>query len=156
MIYVGIDPDLGGALAVLNEDGTILSVHDCPTSVVSGQRRMYDLGSIHELCGRWIYGRAAKVAIEEQAAMSPGRIACFSLGAGWAAWGMAVISWGAALHRVAPKQWRAMHRLKNGKDQSLIRVREMHPESRELFSLVQYHGRADAVLIAEYLRRVTR
>ena len=155
MNYVGIDPDLGGALAVLDHEGKIIAVHDAPTSA-NGKRRTYDLGTIHALCGRVIYRNAVRIAIEEQTAMSPGRLACFSLGAGWAAWGMAVISWGGALHRVTPKQWRAAFKLTPGKDQSLIRVREMYPSDKVYFGQANHHGRADAVLIAEYLRRLTR
>ena len=44
-MYIGIDPGLGGAVAVLHADGWLVAVHDTPVLTLStsrGTRQEYD------------------------------------------------------------------------------------------------------------------
>lgn len=55
---------------------------------------------------------------------------------------------------VAPNVWRGTLRVRDGKDGSRAMAAQLFPKFAHLFSRVKDDGRAEAVLIAEYARRV--
>ncbi len=81
MRYVGIDPGLSGAIAVLFDDDRQPLWHPMPT-VRSGKKRAID----GALARDWIFDpmESSLVAIEKVGAMpGQGVTSCFSFGAGW-------------------------------------------------------------------------
>jgi crossover junction endodeoxyribonuclease RuvC len=147
MRILGIDPGLTGALALL--DGERMDVVDAPRLAVS--RGMLDVPEIVRLISEW---KPALAVLERQQAMpGQGVSSTFKTGYGYGVY-VGVLT---ALHvpflLVSPRVWqRELYQgaVGEGKDRSLYVAAQLFPT----FPLRRsQHGRADALLIAEYGRR---
>jgi hypothetical protein len=85
----GIDPGLGGALAILDQDGALVALHDTPTLTLStnrGTRQEYDLPGIVGLLQPYA-GPQTHVMLEEAQAMpGQGVRSMFTTGLGFGVW----------------------------------------------------------------------
>jgi crossover junction endodeoxyribonuclease RuvC len=86
--WLGIDPGLQGAVAILDDAGALVVLHDVPTLTVPtsrGTRHEYDLPGMAALLAP--YGQSAHVLIEEAQAMPrQGVRSMFTVGLGFGAW----------------------------------------------------------------------
>jgi crossover junction endodeoxyribonuclease RuvC len=151
--YVGIDPDRHGAIAVL-PDGIVL---DTPTLKV-GKREEYSPAEMRMLL--FPYVGPSTIAIVEKPQPLPakmgGGIANFSRGEGKGTWIGLLAGLGIAYELVTPQRWKAAMLADMGKDKDASRVRAMQlfPHLADLLALKKHHGRAEALLLAEYRRRL--
>ena len=160
MVYLGIDPGLFGAMAAVNETGEFLWVRDTPivTLLKNGrrQRHEYDWTRLREFA----LPASAAVAVEEihtmplQGVASQGRM-MYGLGL----WHGLLIARGCSVERVSPQTWKKVM-LKDlgdkGKDAARWRAGQLFPSAAALLSRKKDDGRAEAILLAEYLRRTRR
>ena len=51
--HIGVDPGLSGAIAVLNDDGTLLALHDMPTQATTTNRREINAAALADLLRQW-------------------------------------------------------------------------------------------------------
>jgi hypothetical protein len=163
-IYAGIDPGLGGAIAVLDQHGRFLEAYPTPviTTTRAGKpsRREYDLVAIRELLAS-LASRNAFVALERPTPMPhEGTIANYHRGVsnGWA-WALTML--GIPHELVSPQVWqKTMHagtaRATN-KQRSIVAVRRLFPNANLKRSAAARnltdHNLAEATLLAEYIRR---
>jgi hypothetical protein len=157
---VGLDPGLSGALAVISITGEPIAVYDTPTLAVTtskgSHRRAYDEASMARLlstiahdCGPIL------VAIEQQQAMpGQGVTSMFSLGVGFGIWLGLIAALGLPHERVRPADWKRHMVAGKGKNADVLAAIRLFP------SMCLYgpkgralDGRADALLIAEFVRR---
>lgn len=140
-MFIGIDPGKLGGLAVLDERGCVVLVSKMPDS----ERGVWDL--IAPL-GRVTGARAALEFVRSRP--KQGAPATFTFGWGYGGLRMALVGNAIPFVDVVPKKWQsAMSCLTKG-DKKITRA---HAE--QLFPRVKVtHFVADALLIAEYLRRV--
>ena len=152
MIVIGIDPGLGGAVAVLNRHGSILRLEDTPTFQLSGKRE-YDVRGMADILRD--YTEEAHAFIERQVALPRENIsAAFKLGVGYGVWLGILGALGIPHTAVSPQVWqRDMYHgaVGEGKDRSLLVASRLWPDLKIPRTR---HDRADALLIAEYARRV--
>lgn len=156
--YMGIDPGLSGAIAVLWPDGSY-SVDDTPVvPVIKGKKRrmQYDIVAMHALLVGLIlkmtdYG----VAVIEKASPMPkeGVVSSFRSGYGVGIWhallAVSRLSW----REVAPVTWkRAAGLLGSDKNQSRLVAQRIFPLAP--LDRVKDHGRAEALLIADTARKL--
>ena len=158
MSVIGVDPGLGGGLALLTNDGQIERCDDMPV-IASGpkNRRDYD----RQACWDWLMKArlSAKIQQEplllvlEQLQPMPrnGSIAAFKLGGGLELWATGAVAAGIALERVRAKKWQKAMSVGSGEKASLARARELFPNAP--LKLEKHSGRAAALLLAEYGRR---
>ena len=152
--YGGIDNGFTGAVAFINADGTEAVVHDAPLFVVqSGKRKRQELNADAMANILRIPG-LIRVAVEKAATMPKQGIASsgrFMHGHGlW----MGILAALKIPHEIVPPQrWKktVLHGMGKDKDAARMRAQQMFPKID--LSLVKHHGRADALLIAEWLRR---
>jgi crossover junction endodeoxyribonuclease RuvC len=157
MIYIGIDPGLDGALAIFESvvEGV---VYDTPTLTVKGvrgNRREYALRRM----SLWLapHTNNAVAYIENVHAMpGQGVRSMFTMGYGVGAWEGILAALGIIYTRVTPQRWKAAMLDGMGKDKDASRMRAMQlwPSRAGLFERKRDDGRADAMLIAEYCRRL--
>lgn len=161
--YLGIDPGLTGALATMDVERDRIQdylVQDTPTvSVVKRGKRLseYDLVAMHIALVREIMRSPHAnqvIAVIEENSPRPGEgvKSAFRLGAGFWAWLTLLAVTRVPVHRVHPARWkRAQGLLKMDKNFTRMRARELFP----LASLdrVKDHGRADALMLADYGRQ---
>lgn len=175
MIFLGVDPGLSGALAVLDAQGQPLHLVDTPVMQV-GTKREYDRSEIRRLlrsllareivqCSNGsilhafgnLQGDVAIIACVELVHAMPGQgvVSMWRMGQGFELWMMALTMLEVAVETVTPQRWKGvmLDGLPKDKDASRHRAKALWPQWAERFSRKKDDGRAEACLIAEYLRR---
>lgn len=178
MIFVGIDPGLDGAIAVILPDGK-LHFEDTPTLMVTGgrkQKREYNIQAMANLLNPLQQRYASvtadptgqvMVGLESVHAMpigwkdadgrerGQGVTSMFSMGHGFGLWKGILAAFQIPYELVPPQRWKK--HLMNGqghdKDASRGVAMRLYPQSAQHLTRKKDHGRADALLIAEYVRR---
>jgi crossover junction endodeoxyribonuclease RuvC len=159
MIYVGIDPGLSGAIAIINQDKNIIHLIDTPvmaTTKKGGKTKNdylpYEMTVILKGLD------SPHVFIESVHAMpGQGSTSMFRFGFGCGLWEGIIAALALPLTKVTPQAWKKelMAGMKD-KDAARIRAQELFPQCVEQLFRKKDCGRADALLIAEYGRRLTR
>ena len=153
--YIGIDPGLDGAVGKIRLDGTV-RVHGTPTLVISGKtgdRRAYDLPGMRALLGLCL---GAHVALERVHAMpKQGTRSTFTFGYGLGLWEGLLVGLGLSYEYVTPQRWQKvlLDGQGKGKDAARVVAMRLFPQVAVQLKRKKDHGRADALLIAEWLRR---
>ncbi len=161
-VVIGIDPGLSGALAVIAVRGRLMTTADAPTMKVvksgGGKKNTYLVADMWHMLSRVVSIYDVACAGIEYQASRPGQgaPATFSQGYGYGLWTMALAAAGVPYEVVQPRKWKADMRIPSGSDKtaSLLMATQLFPSAslrtergREL------DGRAEALLIAEHLRR---
>jgi crossover junction endodeoxyribonuclease RuvC len=152
--FVGIDPGLDGAVAVIS--GEEIEIFDTPT-YNDGKRRRIDAAGCSVILSGICYKGLPFVSIEKSQPMPKnGSIGCFSLGYSFGVWIGVLSSRGIPYELVTPQSWKKalMPGMPKEKDASRVACDRLWPGQREnWWSLKKHHGRADALLLAEFGRR---
>jgi hypothetical protein len=161
-VFIGIDPGLDGALAVI--DGTAVLLHDTPVGEVGkqgGKRRVYLEALMADLL-RPYAGRPVRVMLERSQAMgarvqgrTQGVSSSFSIGEGYGLWRGILAGLGMTWETVPPATWKKALLGVQGseKDASRVLAIRMFPATADQLKLKRHHGRAEALLLAEWGRR---
>lgn len=160
--FGGIDPGFEGALAIIGPDGP--QVFDLPTLVVEGatkDHREYDLGALADLLEplRALDHRLVAVeyvrGIPHQGERRQGATSIWMQGHGVGVIEGVLAGLRLPRQRVSPQRWRrAMHgSMGTDKEASRLLALQLFPELGVQLMRKKDHGRAEALLIAEWLRR---
>ena len=178
--FVGIDPGLSGALAVLDETGAFCGVLDAPVTTVPvmrtrqikdaagavtgkrakrvrGERTVLVPAAMSSaLIGAEDEGVVRMVAIEETGTRpkeSP--IAAYSFGFGRGLWVMATVMLRFPLIEPRPQEWKGFLKLPADKEAVRLRALKRWPAAGALLARKKDEGRAEALYLAEYARLIT-
>lgn len=159
---VGIDPGLDGAFAVLDSAAGFIAVHDIDTLVV-GSRRQYNVPVIASKIHATIGGAVPVVFGVEKSQPMPkqGVSSTFSIGRGFGVWEGIIGAFSVlddfkvSYHLISPVTWKRkmLADMPKGKDSSIYKAIQLYPETREYLTRKKDHNRAEALLIADYVRR---
>lgn len=154
MNIIGIDPGLTGAVAVLNEEGEVEDILDTPSFLMTGKRREHDPRGMWRILNNVMIG--AKHAFIEQQQMRPHIAvqATAKVWFGYGLWTMGLVGLGFPHTPVGAQTWqKEMYQgvSGEGKERSLLVASRLWPN---VVIPKDRHDRADALLIAEYGRRV--
>ena len=162
MIYVGIDPGLTGAVAVIDADGAV-ELCDSPwweLKAKKGVQRDYNANGMAEIISGVIArasNRGSIVAGLEKVHSMPeqGVASSFKFGVGLGIWQGILAAFGIQYQLIPPQRWKKalMDGMGKEKDASLIVAQRLFPTAD--LRLRKHHGRADALLLAEFMRRST-
>lgn len=152
LIYCGIDPGLSGAIAFLNSDGTILGVLKMPV-IRNGTKRQICVGSLLNILGKYNPTYSAVEKVHAMPGQGVASMFTFGYGCGLLEGVMAARS--LSYCHVTPQAWqkRLFEGVETamGKKRSAIVVAKRWPTQRKVTE-----GEADALCIAEWLRREER
>lgn len=156
MIWLGIDPGLDGAIAVLRQDGT-LAVHDVPTlKAGTGNKRIIDAVRLAHILEAIMREGRPSLALMERVASSPqmGVASAFAFGQCTGVLIGALTAQMVPLEFVTPPAWKRAVGIPAGsdKDRSRYRASELYPREAHLWARKRDDGRAEAVLIATVAR----
>jgi crossover junction endodeoxyribonuclease RuvC len=152
---IGIDPGLAGAIAILNPQGQLVSLHDCPTFLLpfkkaqeTKERKVLDIGRACSILRE--YQQSSIALIERVSAMpKQGVTSSFRFGEGYGIYQGIVAALSIPLIPVEPQVWKkAAGLLKAAKADSLKKAQELWPNAG--LKLKKHEGKAEALLIAEY------
>lgn len=149
MIYVGVDPGVSGGIAII-EDGQLPQVFKMPGT----ERDLLDILGPSMANGRALESIHETHAVLERVSASPqmGVVSAFTFGKGYGAIRMALTAAYIPFDEVSPLKWQTVMgcRTKGDKNITKRRAQALFPETRIT------HAIADALLLAEYCRRVHR
>lgn len=166
-VYIGIDPGLSGVLAVmLEKPGARLEINSyrTPTMHVAkksgkGKVHRYNLPMMLGLLK--MFSGARVIAGLEELSGRPGQSSqsVFGMGRGFGVWEMALSAAQISMVPIPPQTWKKALGVmgkpgqddKSRKAESVLKAQQLFPWVD--FPLVTDHNKADAVLIAEYVRR---
>lgn len=156
--YLGIDPGLTGAIALIGEDGTVCLLNDLPVLEVTRNKKVKhepDRSEMVKMMTEVDSFKPVYAAIEKVNAMpEQGVTSVFTFGMGYGIWLGILASFYFPVDLVHPARWKKvmMDGMGKEKDASRIRAGQLFPTAD--LHLKKHHGRADALLIAEYRRRL--
>ena len=164
MTLIGIDPGLSGAVAVLardEHDFKLASSVSTPTlSIMKGKstKRDYQIAAMRELLlSAQSYLLPCHAILEKVHAMpGNGATSMFSFGRGLGVWEGLLTALEIPYTLVAPQTWQKamLGDMTKDKEASRLRAQQLFPTLD--LSKKSDHGRADALLLAEYGRRTLR
>ena len=147
-MILGIDPGKSGAVAVLNQRGALVAVHDMPivgpiVSAVLLDELVHDyVDPLHD-------GPSGTAVIEDVHAMpKQGVTSSFSFGRSLGVAEGVLAGNGYSLRYVSPAKWKKALGLTSDKGVSRRRAIEVWPNRASWFARVKDDGRAEAALIA--------
>jgi len=163
MIYIGIDPGLAGAVAMI-DDANCVQLFDSPAWTVQVKkdiRHDYNVNGMAEIITSAILrveNRKQIIAGVESVHSFPdqGVASSFKFGVGLGIWQGILAALGITYQMIPPQRWKKslMDGYGKEKDASMIVAQRLFPTAD--ITLRKHHGRADALLIAEYMKRIAR
>lgn len=141
MVYIGIDPGLSGGIAIIEHDGTVNAVKMPATerdilNVLGAGLAMVDARAVIERVSSW---------------PKMGVVSAFTFGRGYGALLMALTAAEVPFDLVGPRQWQEAMSCLSGGDKNVTKRR-----AQQVFPSVKVtHAIADALLLAEFCRRVS-
>lgn len=155
MIYMGIDPGVEGAFALLLDDGQAI-VFDTPVATVGGSRRDYLPAMMRIQVLAEARGDAVMAALERGIPMpNQSSRTTYLTGRGVGLWEGILTGLQIPYELVAPQRWKRALGLAVGADKGESRVLacRLFPALAQQLSRVRDHGRAEALLLAEWRHR---
>ena len=151
MKFIGVDPGITGAVAVI-DGNRFETVFDMPTL---GKR--LDGVALFNLIAAAADNETKAVIEQAQAMPKQGRVSIFNYGDTYGATRTAVQLSGCAVIEVRPATWKRKLHLGKDKDAARELAIALFPTARYQLRLKGHHNRAEAILLAEYIRReITR
>jgi crossover junction endodeoxyribonuclease RuvC len=167
MIYIGIDPGLSGAVAVIQDTEAYhgehrIDVFDTPTALVEGEKtkRKYLVSAMATFLKPYHAYNSQVIAVLENVHSMPkqGVASSFCFGEGKGMWEGILAAYNIPTELVSPQRWKKEMMDGQGKDKSAARFKAMalFPSLADQLKLVKHDGRAEALLMAEYARRLRK
>jgi crossover junction endodeoxyribonuclease RuvC len=155
-LFVGVDPGISGAIAILNKDGEIVQLSDMPVTSVKVGSSTKNIVSPQALADDLSILRDHRsIALIEKVASRPGQgvSSVFGFGRSLGVVEGVLAGMGIPVEMISPAVWTKAMRVNSGKDGSRQRAMELWPKRAGDFKRVKDHGRAEASLIALYLKQ---
>ena len=168
MIYIGIDPGLSGAVGIIDDPSGnpehapwSVSVFDTPTVLVEGEKtkRKFLIGAMALLLKPFALRQDTLAILENVHSMPEQGIAsAFNFGEGKGMWEGILTAFEIPMELVSPQRWKKAIMADQGKEKSAARFKAMQlfPSIADKLKLVKHDGRAEALLMAEYGRRLRK
>lgn len=148
--FIGIDPGATGAVATISPTG--ITFVDCPIIKVKGRTKPNPTLMAMEL--KKLATPNSIVIIENVHAMpNQGVVSMFSFGMGYGVWLGIIAALNIPVEFVTPQLWKKYYSLGSDKEASRVAALQLFPNQSENLKLKKHHGRAEALLLAEFLRR---
>jgi len=161
MIFIGIDPGLSGAVAVIDDTAEFpenprTMLFDAPTTMVDTKRK--PLAPAMALLLKPFADREDVLAVLENVHSMPkqGVASSFSFGEGKGMWEGILAAYSIPTEQVSPQRWKKEIMADQGKEKDAARFKAMalFPALADQLKLKKHDGRAEALLLAEYGRRL--
>lgn len=173
MRILGIDPGLDGAIAVLDiREATNIYFYDTPTITIQGTKKSHREIDAAQLVNLLLPMTGNLRAILEKVSNVPiklgkrelcptchrmpaqGGTSLFNFGMGFGIWIGILAGLKIPYTLVHPRTWKSAVMRDMGKEKgaSILRAKQLYPQAAPSLNLAKHHGRADALLMAHYLR----
>lgn len=148
--FIGIDPGVSGAVASISPGG--IQFVDCPTIKQNGKTKPNPTLMASEL--KRLATPDSIIVIEAVHSMpGQGVSSMFSFGMGYGVWLGIIAALAVPVEFVTPQTWKKYYSLGPDKEASRVAALQLFPCQADFLKLKKHHGRSEALLLAEYLRR---
>lgn len=148
VLYCGIDPGLGGAIGIVNADGTFATVFDMPTLPTTTGRRQVDFAELAEVIRR----HAPAFVLVERVGPRPGEgaVGAFAFGHTYGGIIATLATLGTPHDVIQPQVWKRRAGLPPGADKrcSVATCKRVLPDAADHLTRIKDDGRAEALLLA--------
>jgi crossover junction endodeoxyribonuclease RuvC len=157
--HVGIDPGASGAVAIIKSDGSVIFWDTPVVQIKSGKKTRTEMNAALAamiLSDLRDEKDSVFVTIEKVGAMpGQGVTSMFSFGKNFGTWLGILAALKLPYQQVSPISWKKREMAYMGKDKDASRVKAMQlfPNAQRDLYLKKHHGRADALLLADYGRK---
>lgn len=173
MVFIGIDPGLTGAVAIIRDTmtGALVEIIDTPTSKIERGNKKLKTGK--SVKNEYLPAQMADIVsfadpafnkkeevyvfMENVHAMpAQGSVSMFNFGKGFGIWVGILAALSLQYSLITPQAWKKemMPGMPKEKEASLIRASQLFPAMSSLLCKKTHVGRADALLIAAYGKRL--
>lgn len=156
--FLGVDPDIKGSLAVLDELTGIYQVFDLPSIEVQGKKFNKNIPLLREVYGLLSpYWCGAFATIEQQQPWKTDTpYTAGSLMYSMGIWEMALTIIGIPFLKVLPTEWKPAQLkgyggLRASKEAAILKAQGLFPLVADQL-IISHHGRADSLLLMDYGR----
>jgi len=151
---IGVDPGLSGAIACIRDDGVVM-VTDMPLfEIQRGKKTLREVNGV-ELCAIVQLCGQAEASVEKPHAMpGQGVTSMFNFGKACGVVDGVLSAMMIPVSYVAPATWKRQMGLSSDKGESRRRATHLYPQYADEWKRVKDDGRAEAVLLAHYLRTI--
>jgi hypothetical protein len=154
MIILGVDPGLGGALFLMDTDGSYSSAYDMPTFIVPrGGKNKRDIDARVLASALWGYHRLpiGHAFVEAVNAMpGQGVTSMFAFGKAYGIILGIIAAYGVPYTLVSPAKWKKALQVPASKDGARARASQLLPHCAEHWPLKKHEARAEAALLCHY------
>ncbi len=147
MIFLGIDPGKTGAIAAIDGKGKLIDLADMP---IAGSE--INVAGLVSLLSQWDEARMATVE-KTQAMPAIPRSTAHSLGLSEGVAIGVIVGLYIPLRSVRPAIWKRAMNVSADKDEARSAALRLFPDGADSLARKKDHGRAEAMLLAEYGRR---
>ena len=147
-VFIGIDPGISGAIAILDESGAFIEAWDMPT-MQDGKKNQVNAAELAKELGR--YADSYLIAIVEKVGAMPGQgvSSMFNFGKSFGVALGVIAALGAETRLVTPPAWKKHYKLTGKpKDASRTLAQQYYPAAP--LGRKKDHGKGDALLLARY------
>ena len=154
--FIGMDPGIKGAVALVDEHGGLHDVFDMPVRVSGKRSNGKDKETVNhyrlaDIVGAWSAADPCYAVIERvQASPGAGGVSMFSFGEGYGKLQGVLAGLDIECVLATPQAWKKHYELTKDKGEARALATTLWPEFKDQFRLVKYDGRAEAALIANY------
>jgi hypothetical protein len=158
-LFLGIDPGLSGAVALVTENS--VQLYDSPSWAVESKKGVKHEYNVAGMVGiiveaiACVENRGSILAGLESVHSMPdqGVASSFKFGVGLGIWQGILAALGITYQMIPPQRWKKalMDGMGKEKDASMIVAQRLFPNAD--IHLRKHHGRADALLLAEFMKR---
>lgn len=150
MFIIGIDPGITGAIAVISQESETIHLIDSPFLKIRNKKKP-DVAGYYKILKDFEKGTAI---IEEVHAMpGQGGVSGFNFGTSFGIWIGILAAMQIPYQFVSPQKWKRQMGVRGDKDESRAIAMQLFPDLVDELKLKKHHNRADALLLAEFLRR---
>ncbi|MEY4441037.1 MAG: hypothetical protein RL442_37 [Pseudomonadota bacterium] len=150
---IGIDPGAGGAVAILERNGTLVQVFDMPAvEVIVGGKAKRRVSPEMLAAELRMYNVHGTVAFVEQVGAMPGQgvSSMFAFGEAFGLVKGVLAGMSIPFQTVTPGKWKKALNLNSGKDGARAKAAALWPEMAGEFKRVKDDGKAEAALIGHW------
>ncbi|MCT7992537.1 hypothetical protein [Laspinema olomoucense] len=149
MKFIGIDPGITGAVAIINSSK--IQLIDSPIFQIKTKKKP-DIAGYYQILKQ--YTEDSTAIIEEVHAMpGQGGVSGFNFGTAFGIWIGILAALEIPYEFVSPQKWKRQMGVKGEKDESRTVALQLFPHLAPQLNLKKHHNRADALLMAEYCKR---
>jgi crossover junction endodeoxyribonuclease RuvC len=155
-VVVAIDPGVSGAIALIDKRYGRMSVWDMPVAIIEGRRkrRVVDDKALALLLYQQVPKDVTGAIEQVNAHPGEGVASAFSFGRSYGVARGVMCGLGIEFVDVLPVQWKRFQGLlKKQKEDSRLLALEKYPQMKAALGLKKHNGRAEALLIADYVMR---